>query len=90
MQIYFKKKKTGGISFNSTCTLTHVDEKLCYQILHEYKIHNAEAHHASFFPFVFALLFAIFYLKSLIGFSANINFLFTSRFSSVKMPQLMI
>ncbi|ONK59271.1 uncharacterized protein A4U43_C08F4740 [Asparagus officinalis] len=41
-QIYFKKKKTGGISFNSTCTLTHVDEKLCYQILHEYKIHNAE------------------------------------------------
>ncbi|KAJ0075790.1 hypothetical protein Patl1_33636 [Pistacia atlantica] len=41
-QIYFKKKKTGGISFNSTAPLTHVDEKLCYQILHEYKIHNAE------------------------------------------------
>ncbi|KAF4379467.1 hypothetical protein G4B88_024915 [Cannabis sativa] len=41
-KIYFKKKKTGGISFNSTLTLTHVDEKLCYQILHEYKIHNAE------------------------------------------------
>ncbi|KAL8118802.1 hypothetical protein AgCh_016338 [Apium graveolens] len=41
-QIYFKKKKTGGISFNSTAQLTHVDEKLCYQILHEYKIHNAE------------------------------------------------
>ncbi|KAG2728698.1 hypothetical protein I3760_01G216700 [Carya illinoinensis] len=41
-QIYFKKKKTGGISFNSTHPLTHVDEKLCYQILHEYKIHNAE------------------------------------------------
>ncbi|EXC04964.1 Developmentally regulated G-protein 1 [Morus notabilis] len=41
-QIYFKKKKTGGISFNSTVPLTHVDEKLCYQILHEYKIHNAE------------------------------------------------
>ncbi|KAL0319429.1 UNVERIFIED_CONTAM: Developmentally-regulated G-protein 2 [Sesamum angustifolium] len=41
-QIYFKKKKTGGISFNSTVTLTRVDEKLCYQILHEYKIHNAE------------------------------------------------
>ncbi|KAB2079099.1 hypothetical protein ES319_A06G208700v1 [Gossypium barbadense] len=40
--IYFKKKKTGGISFNSTLPLTHVDEKLCYQILHEYKIHNAE------------------------------------------------
>ncbi|KAK6914703.1 GTP binding protein, second domain [Dillenia turbinata] len=41
-KIYFKKKKTGGISFNSTMPLTHVDEKLCYQILHEYKIHNAE------------------------------------------------
>lgn len=41
-QIYFKKKKTGGISFNSTVALTHIDEKLCYQILHEYKIHNAE------------------------------------------------
>ncbi|RWR78093.1 developmentally-regulated G-protein 2 [Cinnamomum micranthum f. kanehirae] len=41
-QIYFKKKKTGGISFNSTIALTHIDEKLCYQILHEYKIHNAE------------------------------------------------
>ncbi|KAK1392013.1 hypothetical protein POM88_011069 [Heracleum sosnowskyi] len=42
-QIYFKKKKTGGISFNITAPLTHVDEKLCYQILHEYKIHNAES-----------------------------------------------
>ncbi|GBG89772.1 hypothetical protein CBR_g49625 [Chara braunii] len=41
-QIYFKRKKTGGISFNSTMPLTQVDEKLCYQILHEYKIHNAE------------------------------------------------
>ena len=45
-QIYFKKKKTGGISFNSMIPLTHVDEKLCYQILHEYKIHNAEVTHA--------------------------------------------
>ncbi|GJM94112.1 hypothetical protein PR202_ga10728 [Eleusine coracana subsp. coracana] len=41
-QIYFKRKKTGGISFNTTAPLTHIDEKLCYQILHEYKIHNAE------------------------------------------------
>ncbi|KAI3866648.1 hypothetical protein MKW98_006098 [Papaver atlanticum] len=41
-QIYFKRKKTGGISFNTTMQLTHIDEKLCYQILHEYKIHNAE------------------------------------------------
>nr|GMD47175.1 developmentally-regulated G-protein 2 [Ipomoea batatas] len=42
LKIYFKKKKTGEILFNSTIPLTHVDEKLCYQILHEYKIHNAE------------------------------------------------
>ncbi|RLN24512.1 hypothetical protein C2845_PM07G13290 [Panicum miliaceum] len=41
-QIYFKRKKTGGISFNTTVPLTHIDEKLCYQILHEYKFHNAE------------------------------------------------
>ena len=40
--IYFKVKKTGGISFQSVVPLTHIDEKLCYQILHEYKIHNAE------------------------------------------------
>nr|XP_016441213.1 PREDICTED: developmentally-regulated G-protein 1-like [Nicotiana tabacum] len=42
VQIYFKKKKTWGISFNSTLLLTHIDEKFCYQILHEYRIHNAE------------------------------------------------
>jgi ribosome-interacting GTPase 1 len=36
--IYFKIKKAGGISFNSTMTLTHVDEKLVYLILHEYKV----------------------------------------------------
>ena len=40
--IYFKQKKAGGISFNSTLTLTHMDEKLCHMILHEYKIFNAE------------------------------------------------
>jgi ribosome-interacting GTPase 1 len=26
--IYFKQKKGGGISFNATCNLTHVDEKM--------------------------------------------------------------
>lgn len=41
-QIYFKKKKTGGITFSTTVPLTHMDERLAYQILHEYKIHNAE------------------------------------------------
>ena len=40
--IYFKQKKAGGISFNSTLPLTKVDEKLVQRILHEYKIFNAE------------------------------------------------
>ena len=40
--IYFKEKKGGGISFNSTVTLTKVDEKLIQTILHTYKIFNAE------------------------------------------------
>lgn len=41
-EIYFKIKKSGGIKFNSTCRLTHVDEKLVMMILHEYKIFHAE------------------------------------------------
>nr|CAG4643924.1 EOG090X05AE [Lepidurus arcticus] len=40
--IYYKQKKGGGIAFNSTVTLTKVDEKLVQLILHEYKIFNAE------------------------------------------------
>ncbi|XP_045477267.1 developmentally-regulated GTP-binding protein 2 [Harmonia axyridis] len=40
--IYFKLKKGGGLSFNSTCPLTKVDEKLVQMILHEYKMFNAE------------------------------------------------
>lgn len=40
--IYFKEKKGGGLSFNSTCPLTHMDEKGVRLILHEYKIHHAE------------------------------------------------
>ena len=40
--IYFKIKKGGGLSFNSTCILTKVDEKMVQMILHEYKIFNAE------------------------------------------------
>ena len=31
--IYFKKKKTGGISFSSTLPLTRMDDKLCHRIL---------------------------------------------------------
>ncbi|XP_027730260.1 developmentally-regulated GTP-binding protein 2 [Vombatus ursinus] len=40
--IYFKPKKGGGISFNSTVTLSQCSEKLVQLILHEYKIFNAE------------------------------------------------
>uniref|UniRef100_A0AAR2JZ83 Developmentally regulated GTP binding protein 2 n=1 Tax=Pygocentrus nattereri TaxID=42514 RepID=A0AAR2JZ83_PYGNA len=40
--IYFKPKKGGGLSFNSTVPLTHCSEKLVQLILHEYKIFNAE------------------------------------------------
>jgi uncharacterized protein len=40
--IYFKKKKGGGLQFTAAVPLSRMDEKLCYQILHEYKIHNAE------------------------------------------------
>ncbi|KAJ1568710.1 Developmentally-regulated GTP-binding protein 2, partial [Nowakowskiella sp. JEL0078] len=40
--IYFKVKKGGGISFNSTLKLNYLNERLVYTILHDYKIHNAE------------------------------------------------
>ncbi|KAK9675013.1 Ribosome-interacting GTPase 2, partial [Basidiobolus ranarum] len=40
--IYFKVKKGGGFSFNATCKLTHLTQKLAQQILHDYKIFNAE------------------------------------------------
>nr|XP_054112413.1 LOW QUALITY PROTEIN: developmentally-regulated GTP-binding protein 2-like [Callithrix jacchus] len=40
--IYFKPKRGGGNSFNSTVTLTQCSEKLVQLILHEYKIFNAD------------------------------------------------
>lgn len=40
--IYFKKRKTGGVSINSTLQLTRMDEKMVLRILQEYKIHNCE------------------------------------------------
>ncbi|KAJ1661002.1 Ribosome-interacting GTPase 2 [Dispira simplex] len=40
--IYFKVKKGGGISFNRTCPLTHINERLVTQILQGYRIFNAE------------------------------------------------
>ena len=41
-EIQVVRKKTGGITFTATCDLTHVDDRIVYQILHEYKIHNAD------------------------------------------------
>ncbi|EFJ50345.1 hypothetical protein VOLCADRAFT_80241 [Volvox carteri f. nagariensis] len=40
--IYFKKRKTGGISINSTIPLTNLDDKLIQRVLQEYKLHNCE------------------------------------------------
>ena len=40
--IYYKIKKGGGLSFNSTCALTKCSEKMVQNILHSYKIFNAE------------------------------------------------
>lgn len=40
--VYFKKRKSGGVSINSTLPLTHLDDKLILRILQEYKIHNCE------------------------------------------------
>ena len=40
--IYFKIKKGGGLSFNSTCALTKCSEKMVQTILHSYKMFNAE------------------------------------------------
>lgn len=40
--IYFKRKKTGGIKFTAVCQLTHINEKLVSLVLHEYKIFNCE------------------------------------------------
>uniref|UniRef100_A0A1I8IRI6 TGS domain-containing protein n=1 Tax=Macrostomum lignano TaxID=282301 RepID=A0A1I8IRI6_9PLAT len=40
--IYFKQQKTGGLKFTHQVPLTHMNEKLVYTILHEYKIFNAD------------------------------------------------
>uniref|UniRef100_A0A8C9SWW4 Developmentally regulated GTP binding protein 2 n=1 Tax=Scleropages formosus TaxID=113540 RepID=A0A8C9SWW4_SCLFO len=40
--IYFKPKKCGGLSYNSTVPLTHCSEKLVQLILHEYSILSQE------------------------------------------------
>mmetsp|Transcript_18485 Transcript_18485/g.55746 ORF Transcript_18485/g.55746 Transcript_18485/m.55746 type:complete len:306 (-) Transcript_18485:723-1640(-) len=40
--VYFKRKKTGGVSISSTCRLESINETAVQQILHEYRIHSAE------------------------------------------------
>ncbi|CAD5123302.1 DgyrCDS11659 [Dimorphilus gyrociliatus] len=40
--IYFKRKKAGGLTFTSTAPLTKCNEQMVQLILHEYKIFNAE------------------------------------------------
>ena len=36
-----KVKSGGGITFNATCKLTHLSEKMVWSILHDYRIFNA-------------------------------------------------
>ncbi|KAF9366405.1 Developmentally-regulated GTP-binding protein 2 [Mortierella sp. NVP85] len=40
--VYFKVKTGGGISFNATCKLTTLTERMVQHILHDYRIFNAE------------------------------------------------
>ncbi|QDZ20355.1 developmentally-regulated GTP-binding protein [Chloropicon primus] len=40
--VYFKLKKTGGVSYTTMVHLTTMDEKMVHRILHEYKIHHCE------------------------------------------------
>lgn len=40
--IFYKKKDKGGINFQTTCPQSELDYDMVYQILHEYKIHNAD------------------------------------------------
>lgn len=40
--IYLKRKTAGGISFNSTCTLTKITQRTVNIILKEYKMHHVE------------------------------------------------
>lgn len=40
--ISFRVKAGGGIGFTATVRLTHIDERLVQQVLHEYRIYHAE------------------------------------------------
>lgn len=37
-----KRKEKGGVNFQTTCPQSELDGETVYQILHEYKIHNAD------------------------------------------------
>ena len=41
--VYFKRKKTGGITISSSCQLKSITERDVQQLLHEYRINSAEA-----------------------------------------------
>ncbi|KAJ2606445.1 Ribosome-interacting GTPase 2 [Coemansia sp. RSA 1285] len=40
--IYYKIKTGGGISYNAMCKQSHLTEKFVYQLLHQYRVFNAE------------------------------------------------
>lgn len=40
--VYYKPKKTGGVSFNATLPLTHLNAKLCIAILRDRSVHSAD------------------------------------------------
>lgn len=40
--ISFRTRNAGGVGFTTTVALTHLNEKIVQDILHEYRIHNAE------------------------------------------------
>ena len=40
--IYYKRKDKGGVNFQTTCSQSELDADLVQQVLHEYKIHNAD------------------------------------------------
>ncbi|VDL90599.1 unnamed protein product [Schistocephalus solidus] len=44
--VYFKAKKTGGLTITSMCPLSHINEKMVQLILHEYSILSAQIFNA--------------------------------------------
>lgn len=40
--VTFRTKSGGGIGYTATIRLTHLDERMIQQVLHEYRIYNAE------------------------------------------------